>query len=371
MTHQVTESVLVNELADPDTTMRDRASGAVRAHRQTLLRKRLTVAALSVLTIAMIAADIAIGSRGLELGETIRTLFAPGSSPSVDVKIVWELRMPMTATAVLVGAALSLAGAQMQTVLNNPLAEPYTLGVSAAASFGAALSLVLGFSALPFGELLGTAGTAWVFAIGSSAVIIAVNAARGAQTETIVLLGIAMVFLFSSLLALMQYIASEAQLQQVVFWTLGSLGRARWPQVGLLAAVIMIAIPALMRLSPQLTAMRLGDERARALGVPVVRLRIFVLAGLSVVAATAVSIAGSIAFIGMVGPHVARMLVGESHRYFLATSVLTGSIVLCGSSLVAKLIIPGVILPVGIITSIIGVPVFLSLILSRRRTLWA
>ena len=347
-----------------------RAAEAVHAHRRTLRRQRWILLALAVLTIVMIVADVSIGSDGLQLGETIRAIFAPGASPRVDVKIVWELRMPMTATAVLVGAALALAGSQMQTVLGNPLAEPYTLGISAAASFGAALSLVLGFSALPFGELLGTAGTAWVFAIASSGVIIAVNATRGAHTETMVLLGIAMVFLFSSLLALMQYVASETQLQQVVFWTLGSLGRSSWPQAGLLAGVILVAFPALMRVSPQLTAMRLGDERAQALGVPVARLRILVLAGLSVVAATAVSIAGSIGFIGLVGPHVARMLVGQDHRYFAGASLLTGAILLCGSSLVAKLIVPGVILPVGIITSIIGVPVFLALILSRRRMSW-
>ena len=370
MADSITKAGLQDESADRTAVLAARASGAVRAHRRTLRRKRLILLALTVLAIVTIVADVAVGSHGLEVAETIRAVFAPGSSPPVDVKIVWQLRMPIAATAVLVGAALALAGAQMQTILNNPLAEPYTLGVSAAASFGAALSLVLGFSALPLGDLLGTAGTAWVFAIASSAAIITVNATRGVHTETMVLLGIAMVFLFSSLLALLQYVASEAQLQQVVFWTLGSLGRASWPQVALLAGVVIVAIPALMRASGQLTAMRLGDERAQALGVPVARLRMLVLAGISVVAATAVSIAGSIGFIGLVGPHVARMLVGEDHRYFVGASVLAGSIALCGSSLVAKLIVPGVILPVGIITSIIGVPVFLVLILSRRRTSW-
>lgn len=347
-----------------------RAADAVRAHRATRRRRRLVIGGLLLLLVVVVVGDVEVGGGGLRLADTVRALFTPWQAPTADMEIVWHIRMPMTATGVLVGAALALAGAEMQTILNNPLAEPYTLGISAAASFGAALSLVVGFSALPFGALLGTAGTAWVFAILTSGVLLLFGALRGAHTETMVLLGIAMVFLFTALLSLMQYVASDAQLQQVVFWTLGSLGRASWSQVGMLAVVLAVAVPMLMLASPRLTAMRLGDDRARALGVRVERVRIVVLAGISLVAATAVSVAGSIGFIGLVGPHVARILVGEDHRYFLAGSVLSGAILLCGASLVSKLIVPGVIVPVGIVTSIVGVPVFLALILSQRRRLW-
>ncbi|GAA3546341.1 iron ABC transporter permease [Amycolatopsis ultiminotia] len=347
-----------------------RAQEVVGAHHSRLRRKRLILAALVLLTLVVVVADIAIGGESLRIGDTVRAIFVPWDAPVVDTEIVWHIRMPMTVTGILVGAALSLAGAEMQTILNNPLAEPYTLGVSAAASFGAALSLVIGVSAIPVLGLIGTAGTAWVFAMLTSAVIIGFSVLRGPHTETMVLLGIAMVFLFTALLSLMQYVASEAQLQQVVFWTLGSLSRASWPQVGMLAAVLVVAVPLVLRASWKLTAMRLGDDRARALGVRVERLRIVVLAGISLVAATAVSIAGSIGFVGLVGPHVARMLVGEDHRYFVTASLFSGAFLLCASSLVAKMIVPGVLIPVGIITSIVGVPVFLGLILSRRRKLW-
>ncbi|MFE3170291.1 FecCD family ABC transporter permease [Amycolatopsis sp. NPDC059090] len=349
-------------LAEPST------HDVVRAHRGRMRRKRLTVTALALLALVVAVADVVVGGESLSIVETVRAIFAPWNAPAADTEIVWHIRMPMTVTGILVGAALSLAGAEMQTILNNPLAEPYTLGVSAAASFGAALSLVVGVSAVPVLGVLGTAGTAWVFALLASAVIIGFSAARGPDTETMVLLGIAMVFLFTALLSLMQYVASEAQLQQVVFWTLGSLTRATWPQVGMLAVVVLAAVPLVLRASWKLTAMRLGDDRARALGVPVARMRIVVLAGISLVAATAVSIAGSIGFVGLVGPHVARMLVGEDHRYFVAASLSGGAFLLCASSLAAKLIVPGVVVPVGIITSIVGVPVFLALILSRRRT---
>ncbi|WP_020502375.1 FecCD family ABC transporter permease, partial [Sciscionella marina] len=265
------------------TTPAAGASGALRAHRVLLRRKRVLVIALAILAVAFAVGDVAVGGEGLSLGDTLQGLFTPWQAPTVNTEIIWHIRMPMTVTGILVGAALALAGAEMQTILNNPLAEPYTLGISAAASFGAALSLVTGFSAIPLGALLGTAGTAWVFAMLTCAVILVFSVLRGPHTETMVLLGIAMVFLFTALLSLMQYVASDAQLQQVVFWTLGSLGRASWPQVALLAGVLVIATPLLLRAAWKLTAIRLGDDRARALGVRVERIRIIVLAGISLV----------------------------------------------------------------------------------------
>ena len=145
---------------------------------------------------------------------------------------------------------------------------------------------------------------------------------RGVTAETMVLLGIALVFLFQALLALLQYIASEQALQQVVFWSLGSLAKASWPKLGLTAADRRGDVPFFVRASWQLTALRLGDERARALGVDVQRLRLIVLVGVSLLAATAVAFVGTIGFVGLVGPHVARMLVGEEQRYFLPASAI-------------------------------------------------
>jgi iron complex transport system permease protein len=186
----------------------------------------------------------------------------------------------------------------------------------------------------------------------------------------VILFGIALVFLFSALLSLMQYVANEAQLQQVVFWTLGSLGRASWPQIAVLASVLAMVMPLFARASWTLTALRLGDARAQALGVRVRRVRILTLVGVSLFAATAVALAGTIGFIGLVGPHVARILVGEDQRHFLPASLLSGSCLLVTASLAAKLLVTGVIVPVGIITSIVGVPVFVLLILTGRRRSW-
>jgi iron complex transport system permease protein len=356
--------------ADPGVRLDDdaRATAATRAYRALARRRRLLLAALVALTAVLVLADLVVGAAGMAPGALLRALFTPWSAPPVDVRIVWDIRAPMTVTGLLVGAALAVGGAQMQTILDNPLAEPYTLGVSAAAGFGAALSVVTGLAALPGGQVLGMAGSAWVFAMLACGVIVAFGLLRSSGPETVILLGIALVFLFSALLSLMQYVANEAQLQQVVFWTLGSLGRAQWPQIALLAGVLLVIVPLFVRASWTLTALKLGDARAAALGVRVRRVRILTLIGVSLLAATAVSLAGTIGFVGLVGPHVARMLVGEEQRHFLPTSLLCGSCLLVAASLAGKLLVPGVIIPVGIITSIVGVPVFVTLILTGRRS---
>ncbi len=339
-------------------------------YRSLVRRRTVVIIALVILALVVFCGDVAIGGATMPLPELIDAVFTPSRVPAVDRQIVWDIRLPMSVSGVLVGGALAAAGAEMQTILNNPLAEPYTLGISAAAGFGAALAAVTGLSALPLGSELGMAGSAWVFAIAACAVILVFSRLRGAGTESMILLGIAIVFLFNALLALMQYVASEVQLQQVVFWTLGSLGRATWPQIGILAVMSAVIVPLFYRNAWTLTAFRMGDERAGTLGVSVDRVRMFTLIGVSLLAATAVSIAGTIGFIGLVGPHIARILVGEDQRHFLTASVLSGAILLTGASMVSKIIVPGVIIPVGVITSLVGVPVFLVIIMTRRQRTW-
>ncbi|WP_019202901.1 iron ABC transporter permease [Tsukamurella sp. 1534] len=349
---------------------RDRAGAGERAYRRLARRRCAVVALLAVLAAAAFCADIVVGGAQMPLADLAHTLVAPFDARAVDREVVWQIRLPMSVTAVLVGAALSVAGVEMQTILGNPLAEPYTLGISAAAGFGAALVAVLGVSVLPFGANLGMAASAWVFAIGACAAILVFSRVRGAGAESMILLGIAIVFLFNALLALMQYIASEVQLQQVIFWTLGSLGRATWPQLGLLAGLVAVVVPLFYRSAWTLTAFRLGDDRAAALGVNVDRVRTASLIGVSVLAATAVSIAGTIGFIGLVGPHIARALVGEDQRFLLPASLFSGAALLAGASVISKLLVPGVIVPVGVITSLVGVPVFLLVIMTRRQRSW-
>ncbi|MFN8525638.1 MAG: iron ABC transporter permease [Chloroflexota bacterium] len=340
-------------------------------YHQITARKRLVLGGLTALLVVTVALDLGTGPSSLTAIEVLQAIVAPSSIDAGRLSIVWDIRLPMALMAVVVGASLSVAGAEMQTILDNPLASPFTLGVSAAAGFGAALALVFGFSIVPGAGMLLLAGNAFVFAMLAALAIHACSLLRGVTAETMVLLGIALVFLFNSLLALLQYVASEQALQQVVFWTLGSLGRASWSKLAVTTAVLVTVLPLLARGAWQLTMFRLGDERARSLGVNVRALRLRVLLGVSLLAATPVAFVGTIGFVGLVGPHVARMLLGEDQRYFLPGSALAGALLLSATSLVSKCVIPGVIVPIGIITSLVGVPFFLALIFTRRRQLWS
>lgn len=333
-----------------------------------ILRKRLWICAALVLALlTCLVADITLGTTRFAATEVLLAIFNPASVDPDTQVIVRELRLPFALMAVLVGAALSLAGAEMQTILNNPLASPFTLGVSSAASFGAALAIVLdlGIPGVP-GSWLITAN-AFIFAFASVLLLQAVASLTGG-VQSLVLFGIALVFSFNAMVALLQYLASADALQQLVFWSMGSLSRANWPAVQTLAVVFFLVLPFSLRASWQMTTLRLGDERAATLGIDVARLRLGALLRISLLAATAVAFVGTIGFIGLVGPHIARMLIGEDHRFFLPVSALMGALIMSLSAIVSKQLIPGVVLPIGIVTAVVGVPLFMSLILKRGRT---
>lgn len=311
--------------------------------------------------------DVATGPGAFPLSTVVEVLLDPMSHGIRLKVIVWDYRLPVAVTAVIVGALLAVAGAQMQTILNNPLAEPFTLGVSAAASFGASLAIVLGFSVVPaIGSVLVTAN-AFVFALATCGFILLATRLKGVGSETMILFGIAIFFTFNALLALMQYMASEDQIARIVFWMMGSLSRASWEKIVLGTMLLAVAIPFGLMRTWSMTALRMGEGTARAMGVDVARLRVEMLISVSLLAATAVAFVGTVGFVGLVGPHIARLLVGEDQRFFLPLSAIVGALVLSVTSIVAKSITPGVLYPIGIITALIGVPVFVSIILSTRR----
>lgn len=349
---------------------RDARSGPAARYRQRTRRRGLLAATGGVVLIACLGWDVATGPGGYTLA-TVLAVLADPMSHGVQLKVVvWDLRLPVAVMAVLVGAMLGAAGAEMQTILNNPLAEPFTLGISSAASFGAAMAIVLGVELLPFGGGSLVTVNAFLFALGTSFLLYGIARLRGMSSETMVLVGIALLFTFNALLGLLQYSASEMQIMQIVFWMMGSLSRASWEKVAVCAVVLAGVLPFFMSRNWALTALRMGDDRAASLGVNVSRLRIQMLVGISLLAATAVSFVGTVAFVGLVGPHIARMLVGEDQRIFLPLSALAGALILSATSILSKSITPGVIYPIGIITSLIGIPFFMSLILTMRRRSW-
>lgn len=353
-----------------EETIPDAALATGAGYRKATGRRKRLLFTLLFAALVCVLADIALGPSNLSLGDLIQTLLSPDD---VGVKlqvIVWDLRLPIALMALLIGAMLGAAGAEMQTILNNPLADPFTLGISSAASFGAALAIVLQINLVPFaGEFLVTAN-AFILALSTAFILYGFTRLRGVNSETMVLVGIALMFSYNALLALMQYGASEIQLAQIVFWMMGSLARATWGKVAVCAVVLGIIVPFFMSRNWSLTAMRMGDDKAASLGVNVKKTRIEILIAVSLLAATAVSFVGTVAFVGLVGPHVARMLVGEDQRFFLPCSAIAGALMMSMTSIISKTINPGVVYPIGMITSLIGIPFFISLILMVRRRSW-
>jgi iron complex transport system permease protein len=268
-----------------------------------------------------------------------------------------------------VGFALGTSGAVMQTVLDNPLASPYTLGISAAAGFGAAL--VLSFeAALPAPSVLAVPASAFLFSALACLAVFLIGRAAGMTPETMVLAGIAILFLFQALLSLLQYLAQPEVLQAIVFWLFGSLLKATWPKAAVVAGAVALLTPVLLVDAWRLTLLRLGDERAQGIGVDVAGLRVRGFLAVSLLTGAAVAFVGTIGFVGLVAPHLARRMVGEDHRFLLPLAGLAGAVLLASASVASKTLNPGAVLPIGIVTALFGVPFLLALALARRRRHW-
>ena len=333
-------------------------------------QKKFLIIFSSLVLFCCACLDLVTGPSSLDPIVVVKTLFSPGSVTDYERVIVWNFRFPVTLLAIFVGAILGVAGAEMQTILNNPLASPYTLGLSSAAGFGAALILVFGTGSLMIPSNLAAPVVAFFFSMLSGLLLFFVAKKRKGSSETIILAGIAILFLFNSLLALVQFCASPEQTQAIVFWLFGSLHKGNWISVYCIVIVFFLSLPFLYRNIWKLTALRMGDEIAESLGVNVTRLRFHVIVFVSLITSVAVSFVGTIGFIGLVAPHIARMTVGEDQRFFVPFSMIIGALLLTVASVLSKLIMPGLVFPIGIITSLIGIPFFIWIILSNRRSYW-
>lgn len=346
-------------------TIAARHAGAIAAHRTRERKRWRLVFVFLAIMLASLVFDIATGPSMLSPLEVIRSLTGIGERAPMTDSIVRHLRLPMALMALAVGAALGAGGAQMQTLLNNPMASPYTLGMAAAAGFGAALSLAFGGFGLD--TMIAVPIGAFAFSMLAALFLFMLASMRRVNSETIILGGIALLFLFQSLLSLIQFLSSPELSQQILFWLFGSLTKATWPALALTAGITLVCCLMLMADSWRLAALRMGEMRAASLGVNVRLLRMKILVIVAIMTATATSFVGVIGFIGLVSPHIARMTVGEDQRFFLPMSIISGALMLSVASVLSKSIVPGALFPVGIVTAIVGVPFLLWLIFAPRR----
>jgi iron complex transport system permease protein len=322
--------------------------------------------------------SISVGAASVPMMETIRILCGYDSE-SRYLYIIRDIRLPQSLAAILAGAGLSISGATMQSVLRNPLCSPFTLGISSAAAFGAAVTLYLGGGEISLADNIffrsnyffatarvGISLGAFFCAVITTVTVLLLGQVRGTRSESIILVGVALSSLFSAALMFLQYIAEDSRLAAIVYWTFGDTARATWNSLILMTVCVLPVSLYFLYHSRNYNALVLGEESARSLGVPVRQLQIFTMLFASLLTAVLVSLLGIIGFVGLVVPHVSRLWIGSDHRFLLPFSLLFGGLLLLIADTSARLIFAPRVLPVSILTAFIGVPVFLSLLLGKR-----
>jgi iron complex transport system permease protein len=340
------------------------------AYREVWRGKVWRFLALAVVLGLITLLAVTMGSADIGLGDILAMLWGrwEGARAGAKMHILWNIRLPRVVFGLVGGFGLALAGTVMQAVLRNALASSYTLGVSSAAGFGAALAIGLGWG-LWGGKFL-IIGNAFFFGLLSMALVYGIATLKGARAGTLILAGIAISYLFSALIALVKYLVQHDVLAGIVFWLLGGLHLASWENVTLLLPIVFLPSLWLMLQFPwDLNVLSAGDEVATSLGVHPERTRIMVLILAALITSGIVAFAGVIGFVCLVGPHMARLIIGSDHRYLLPFAGFTGAILLLGADTVGRTLIQPTELPVGIVTALLGVPFFLHLLL-RSRGYW-
>lgn len=293
----------------------------------------------------------------------IDTDWAP-DDPIIE-STLWVVRFPRIAMGLAVGAALAVAGAVMQAIFGNPLAEPGVVGVSSGGALGAAVAIVLGVTVLGSATL---AAFAFVGSLVATLLVYFVARANGrTEVVTLLLTGIAVNAFTGAGLAFLLFVADSGGREQIVFWQLGSLNGSLWGEVAIVAAVVVVGAAAALVLGRRYDLLALGERNARHLGVNVEALRIGSIVVVALLTGVAVAFCGIIAFVGLVVPHIVRMAIGPSHRALIVASAFGGGALLVYSDLLARLVVPGADLPIGLLTSLIGGPFFFFLLYRQRQ----
>jgi iron complex transport system permease protein len=343
-----------------------------RAHFRFIWRKTAFILMCFFLIAVISGISLTIGSYPLSAANAFEILanniFKNNYVGSTEEIVVWTLRLPRIAMGILSGIGLGVSGAAMQAILRNPLASPTTIGVSAAAGLGAALAILTGIG-ITWGRSI-LIGNAFVFAMIPAGIIFLLARFRQSTPEIMILAGIGMVFIFGSITSLLQYFATADALKGMVIWLMGDLGRAGWADISATFVVLAVCVPFLIWKSWDLNIMGIGDETAGSLGINVNRTRVFIMMVSSLATATIICFTGMIGFIGLVSPHICRIVIGGDNRFLIPAAGLFGASLLLFADGLARTIMAPVIIPVGIITSCVGGPLFLFLIVKKNKAYW-
>ncbi|MFO7793036.1 MAG: iron ABC transporter permease [Candidatus Saliniplasma sp.] len=338
-------------------------------------QKRVFFFLLSLtLLVSLALFSLTIGPADVSIGETVSTLLGANTSNRLN-RIIWNIRMPRVLAAVAAGAGLAVVGAAMQSILRNPLGSPFTLGISHAAAFGAAFSIIV----LGAGSTQSEAAdavvlnnpylvtiSAFAWSLVATFVILLLARYKNASPATMILTGVALGSLFTAGYTALQYFADDVQLASIVFWTFGDVARASWTDLGLILIAVIPATIYFLLKSWDYEVLDSGDESAKAMGVDVEKLRLYGMLISCFVTALIISFVGIIGFVGLVVPHMVRRVIGGNERYLIPSSCIVGAVLLLASDTVARTIISPIVLPVGILTSFLGAPLFIYLVIKGR-----
>lgn len=344
-------------------------------------RKLTVIAILFILLVLIALVSTATGVAGITVSDVARVIVSkiiPGlqlaTISELAEVIVVELRLPRIFLAILAGLSLAGAGAVKQSVLRNPLVSPFTLGISAGASLGAAIAIVMGKSVLGSSFVVAgkylIVGNAFLFGMITMLLIYAIAKIKGAIPETLILAGVALGYLFQAGVSSLKYFSDHEALKDLVVWLMGGLWGASWETVLILLPIVLVCLLLLERYTWDLNALSAGEEVAKSLGVNVDRLRLTTLILATLMASSTIAFTGIIGFIGLISPHLCRFLVGSDNRFLLPAAALMGAVLLLLADTLARTVLSPVELPVGILTSLIGAPFFLFLLLRKKHLHW-
>ena len=282
--------------------------------------------------------------------------------------VIWQLRLPKIIVGIIAGVGFAICGVAMQSILKNPLADPYTTGVSSGAGFGATLAIVMGASIVmnEYAIVL----NAFIFALIPTLVIISVSKMKNSSPTTMIMAGIAIMYVFNAVTTIIKLWGDPNSLSAILEWQVGSIGGITWDNIPIMLFVTLIGFASFQLMSRRLNVLATGDDNAKGLGVDVERIRMMTMILTALIAATIVSFTGLIGFIGLVAPHIARMIIGADNRYLFLASAIFGAAILIIADIVGKTVVSPAVLPVGVITSFLGGPLFLWLIIRNKSEIW-
>ena len=343
----------------------------IEGFRRIIWRRCLFIISMALIASAIAVYSLSIGSYEIGFIEVWRILIdhvTGNIQNGLYDHMVWNLRLPRILLGILVGVGLAAVGATMQSILKNPLADPYTTGISSGASFGATLAIILGLSLV--GGDFAVIVNAFVFSLVPVSVILLVSRIKHASPTTMILSGIAVMYIFGSLTTLFQLRADPDDLKRVYNWGVGSLGYADWDMLPICAAFTFAGMAIMMLMASRLNVLSSGDDSAKSLGVDADRFRIIGLIIASLTTAGLVSFTGPIGFIGLVSPHVARIFIGSDNRFLIPASAAFGATMTLAADMLGRIVVAPAILQVGVVMSFIGGPMFLYILIRQKREVW-